>query len=144
MNTRLSMRELATYIKSLPAFAAVTVDTIYAHDYVSRVVTAMPAVWIIGQNSTRIDEGRAYTQKPRQRMRVEIAIRIVVPRVTANVPDAEPALTTLQNAVSDALFAWMPTGAEDHFVWVSANEGRTFDTVVTSVLVFSTTVVFTD
>ena len=46
MNTRLSMRELATYIKSLPAFAAVTVDTIYAHDYVSRVVTAMPAVWI--------------------------------------------------------------------------------------------------
>ena len=143
MNTRLSMRELATYLSGLPAFAGVTVDTIYATRYMKDVYTAMPAVWIMGQNATREDDGRGYSGRARQRMRVQIAIRIVVPRIVENVPDAEPALTALQNAVSDALFGWMPDGAEDHFVWVSASEGRTFDTVVTSVLTFSSTVVFT-
>ena len=144
MNGRIPLRIIATHLQSLPALSGVTVGTSFEHDFISRFPTTYPAVWLIGQNCNRMDEGHGYSSRMRQRMRAEIFIRIVVARFTEGVIDAESALTTLQNAVSAGMFGWMPADdyVEEPFVWVRSKDGPLVESVVVSDVAFSGVVMF--
>lgn len=147
MIARLSLREAANHMLALPGnpFAGVTVDTFYAHDYLLRWAKVSPAVWFLGQRLTNLDDGRAvqgYSSIKRQRMRVEIALRIIVARSVEGVIDSEPAMNTLHNKVAEGMFAWKITGAEQDFSISSVKDGVPYESIVAADLMFTTVAMF--
>jgi len=144
MNGRILLSDGVSYLQSLPGdpFAGVHIGTIYNSDYITKFPVTAPAVWFVGKQLTRIDDGHGYSTRMRQHCLVEIAIRVTSSRLNEGEVDAEPALNTLADNLSEALFGWMIPGAEDVLAWVRAKDGPTFQSIVVADFVFSTTVTY--
>ena len=99
-----------------------------------------PAVWVGAQRSTPIDTGRGFSQRVRQQVSVEIAIRVIVQRYATGEQAQEDELNRICDAVADELIGWTPTGGAEPLVWISSQDGQPEQSVMTADLIFKTTV----
>lgn len=142
MNGRISFNDGRDYLQGLGDFAGVHVGTCYDSDYLSKFPETSPAVWFAGQQSVKMDDGRGFTGHARQNVRVEVALRVCVPRLREGTFNAEDALEELVNKVTSAMYGWTITGARDHFVLERTKDGLTFQSIIVADLVFSATFTF--
>jgi len=99
-----------------------------------------PGVWVGGQRSTPLGDGNGFSQRIAQEVRVEIVVRVIVPKHVDGETNQERRLNDISDAVADALIGWRPAGAAKALVWVSSTDGPPEQTVMTADLVFSTQV----
>lgn len=142
MNGRISLADGKSYLQTLSDFTNVHIGTAYDVDYLSKFPETSPAVWFAGQQSTKLDDGRGFSGHARQNMRVDLALRVCSPRYREGVGNAETALETLINKVTDAIYGWTIAGARDHFVLERTKDGLSFQSIIVADLVFSATFTF--
>lgn len=140
MNSRVKLQDVAD--KLALALPGTKVGTAYDADFISTFGRVFPAAWVVGQRLRPADNGRGYAGYYRQTVNVEIVVRIVVQK-TPDTDDVDTRLSSLQNAVADALIGWKPTNAARHLVWDLAQDGPPHEGVVTADLIFVTQVVYT-
>lgn len=144
MNARLSLdairQHLDAALNTTPG--TVKVGTTYQRSYVTEAASIFPAVWIGAQRLKPEDDGRGYDSLYRQHVRVDVVVRLVVPRYANGQLDGEAALNALHDAVSAAMLAYTPTGADEPFVWSSSQDGPPAESVLTADLIFSATVTY--
>lgn len=144
MNARLSLdalrQHLDTALNATPG--TVTVGTTYQRSYLKDAGSVFPAVWVGAQRLQPLDDGRGYSGTYRQHVRVDVVVRIVAPRYAAGQMDGEAALNALHDAVSAAMLAYTPAGADEPFVWSGSQDGAPSESVVTTDLIFSATVTY--
>lgn len=119
------------------------IGTTFDSDFASQFAKTAPQAWVIAQRARPMDDGRRVTGRYRQHMQVEVIIRIVMQRHKQGTFDNEESITSACNAVSAALLAWTPTGADEPFVFGGQTDGPYAESVVTADLSFQTTVTFT-
>lgn len=114
------------------------------HDFLSGVgeATNWPAVWVGAQRSTPIDDGKGYSGRVRQHVRVEIAIRVIVQRYIAGEGSEEDQLNRIADAVADALIGWTPGNGTRPLVWVQSIDGPPEQSVMTADLLFATEITY--
>lgn len=140
MNGRLSLKAIAEHID-----AQVTVTrcgTGYDRDYLTNFGKAYPAVWVGAQRFVPTDNGRGFSSQFRQHGEVEIVVRLVVQRYADGSVDAETRLNALHDAVSSALLNWLPTGADEPFVYKSSTDGPLSESVMTVDMIFAATATY--
>ena len=90
----------------------IRIGSVTERSYMQDAGKVWPAVWVGGQRADATDDGSRYTGVIRQRVRVLIAVRVVVPRASPGVIDAETELAELVDDVNTALLGWTPPGAQ--------------------------------
>lgn len=140
MNARLSLRQLRNVfdaaLNATPG--SVHCGTSYDRDFLELLPKTWPAVWVLAQRLTPLDDGRGFTQRKRQKVRVELAVRVVVQRYPDGVINGELALNELHDLVSAAGFGAVLTGADEGLSWAQSLDGPPAESVMTSDLVFET------
>lgn len=136
MNERIDLEEVATRLTS-ELGGGIHVGTAYDADFIALFSKTFPAAWVVGQRARPMDDGRGYSGRMRQNIRVEVVIRIIVQKVPAT-DNVDSRLSSLQNAVSDALIGWKPTNADRVFAWDLAQDGPPHEGAVTADLIFVT------
>lgn len=140
MNQRINLVEVAARIAANVS-PTITVGTAFDANFISTFGKAFPAAWVVGQRARPMDDGRGYSGYFRQNLRVEVVVRIVVQK-TPDTDDVDARLSSLQNAVSDALIGWKPTNAARTLAWDLAQDGPPHEGVVTADLIFVTQTVY--
>lgn len=143
MNGRLSLAEIKTRIAT-KVTGLTRAGTGYDRDYLVTFPKAYPAVWVLAQRFTPTDDGRGLSSQFRQHGTVEVPIRLVVQRYADGSIDAEDRLNELHNAVSAAVLAWQPTGADEPFVFKQATDGPASESIITADIVVACTATYTD
>lgn len=140
--TRLSLKECAARLVAQLADPTITVRTFMDKTYFTDFAKVFPAVWFVGQRMTPMDNGYGYSGQPRQTMKVEIAVRIIVKRFYTETVEVEDELSSLMNRVIDGLKDWAPNGAGRELTLESVTDGPPFEAVIVADLVFVTHVTF--
>ncbi len=138
MNGRLSLAECKEHLKTVLNDDSVLVGTTKDRNYTTDLAKVWPAVWVGAQRARSLDDGSGYSGQYRQTMRIEIAIRVVLPRFVDGETDAEPRETDLCDRVSAAMLTWQPAGADQGFAWVSSGDGPAAESVLVVDMVFFT------
>ncbi len=116
----------------------IRVGSVTERAYMQDAGKVWPAVWVGGQRADATDDGSRYTGVIRQRVRVLIAVRVVVPRASPGVIDAEAELAELVANVNDALLGWTPPGAQLPLTLSSAADELTAESVCSTLLQYQT------
>lgn len=116
----------------------VRVGSVTERTYMQDAGKVWPAVWVGGQRADATDDGSRYTGVIRQRVRVLIAVRVVVPRASPGVIDAEAELAELVADVNAALLGWTPPGAQLPLTLSSAADELTAESVCSVLLTYQT------
>lgn len=145
MNARLS---LAEFVARLDATLNVVPGSVYvssahARDYLTAFGKTVPAVWVIAQRLVPHGEGLGASGLYRQRVRIEVMVRIIVERYADGMTNGEAGLNALHDDVADCLKDWTPTGADRALAWVSSTDGAPFEGVLTADLIFFTHATYT-
>jgi len=142
MNGRLSLRECKEHLIAQLSDDTVRVGTTKERNYTADLMRVWPAVWVGAQRAFRLDNGDGYSGQYRQTMRIEIALRVVMPRFVDGETDAEDRETDLCDRVSAAMLTWAPAGADQGFAWVSSGDGPAAESVLVVDMVFFTEVTY--
>lgn len=123
----------------------IRVGSVTERSYMQDAGKVWPAVWVGGQRADATDDGSRFTGVIRQRVRVLIAVRVVVPRASPGVIDAETELAELVREVNGTspglgLLGWTPQGANDPLSLSSFVDDITGESVVSTLLQYQTTV----
>lgn len=138
MNQRLSLTEIATSIAGQLG-SGVKVGTIYDADYLTTYGKApYPQVWVGGQRNNRVDDGSGYSERFRQKLRIDIALRLIMARYVNGATTTEVNVNTFADQVANAIIATVPTGAEQPFFWNGSQDGPTSETLIVIDQVFTT------
>ena len=131
---------LSDFVTKLTAELApgIRVGAVTERAYMQDAGRVWPAVWVGGQRCDATDDGSRYTGVIRQRVRVLIAVRVVVPRASRGVIDAETELAELVADVNTALLGWTPQGAELPLTLSSAADELTAESVCSTLLHYQT------
>lgn len=135
MNERINLEDIATRL-SAQLDPSIHVGTAYDANFIQLFPITFPAAWVIGQRARPLDNGRGYSGRMRQNIRVELVVRIVVKKVPAT-DNVDSRLSSLQNAVGDALIGWKPTNVDMTFVWDLAQDGPPHEGSVSADLIFA-------
>lgn len=112
----------------------IRIGSVTERSYMQDAGKVWPAVWVGGQRCDATDDGSRYTGVIRQRVRVLIAVRVVVPRAGIGVIDAETELAELVADVNAALLGWTPPGAQLPLTLSSAADELTAESVCSTML----------
>lgn len=141
MNQRIALSDVATRLRGTLGhqLGVAHIGTALDVDFVKAVAdsTKWPAVWIGGQRSTPINDGRGYAGRVRQDVQAEFTARVVVQRYVSGDVVAEERLNRICDAVADALMGWRPTGASEPVVWVQSLDGPPDQSLMTVDLIFA-------
>ncbi|MBA8886160.1 hypothetical protein FHW12_000351 [Dokdonella fugitiva] len=144
MNQRIPLKTIADHIRPLVPLAA-RVGTAYDRDYIQAVQGAPAAVvWVIGQRHTPRDDGGGGAGCYFQRMKVEIAMRLVVPRYLDGEIDAEARMNALHDQVTAAMRKYQPGEAWTQFVLGTSQDGPANESVCTVDVFFTADVLYTE
>lgn len=143
MNARLTLTEIRDRLDAQLNAGAVVTEPVYCgtardRDYSAKILVTAPAVWVLAQRLTPKDDGRGYTGRARQRVMVDFAVRIVVPRYADGVMQTELELNDLHDRTAAALFGFVPTGADYPLTWAASQDGAPEESLATMDLVFQT------
>ena len=116
----------------------IRIGSVTERSYMQDAGKVWPAVWVGGQRCDATDDGSRYTGVIRQRVRVLIAVRVVVPRAGIGVIDAETELAELVADVNAALLGWTPPGAQLPLTLSSAADELTAESVCSALLQYQT------
>lgn len=145
MNTRLSIQGIAgdlrtalatLYVDNQDTAREVHVGTIFDRGYLKAAAETFPAVWFGDQRLTG-NPDTSGSRLYRQRVRVEIPLRIIVQRNIDGETDNEQQLTDLFNAVAEAFIDYTPEGATTRLVWESARGAQPGESLLATDVVFS-------
>ena len=143
-NQRISLESIAVRLRQqlAPSLGINRIGSSLDFDFLDAVGTAenWPGVWVGAQRSTPIDDGRRFSGRMRQYVRVEIAVLVIVQRYVAAEASQESLLNRICDAVADALIGHQPTNAAEPLVWVQSQDGQPEQSVMTADLIFATTV----
>lgn len=144
MNQRISLQEIATRLREQidPSTGVNQIICALDANYLASVqdVTTWPLVIVGAQRSTPIDDGRGYSGRVRQEVRVEFVARVIVPRYVEGEAEEEDKLNRICDAVADALMGWRPTGTSMPTTWVQSIDGAPEQSAMTADLLFQTQV----
>jgi hypothetical protein len=139
--------ELSDVVAKLAAELApsVRVGSVTERGYMQDYSRVWPAVWVGGQRGDATDQGDRFTSVIRQRVRVLLAVRVVVARAAPGVIDAEAALKDLAKDVNGrtketGLLGWTPPGADQPLSLLSFVDDLTGESVFSRLLTYQTTV----
>lgn len=116
----------------------IRVGSVTERSYMQDAGKVWPAVWVGGQRADATDDGSRYTGVIRQRVRVLIAVRVVVPRASPGVIDAETDLAELVADVNAVLLGWTPPGAQLPLTLSTAADDLTAESVYSTLLQYQT------
>lgn len=146
MNRRISLESIAVRLRQqlAPSLGINRIGSALDFDFLEAVGSSdnWPAVWVGAQRATPIDDGRGYSGRVRQQVRVEIAVRCIVQRYIAAEAAQEAQLNRIADAVCDALMGWTPANAVRPLAWLSSQDGPPEQSVMTTDLLFSTDVTY--
>ena len=146
MNRRISLASIVTRLKQqVPRSLGVNhIGSSLDFDFLESVGDASkwPAGWVGAQRSTPLDDGRGYSGRARQLVRVEFACRVIVKRYVAGEASEEDQLNRICDAVADALMGWTPGNGVQPLVWVQSIDGPPEQSVMTADLLFATEVTY--
>lgn len=144
MNRRISLQEIATRLREQidPATGVNQILCALDANYLASVqdVSTWPLVIVGAQRSAPIDDGRGYSGRVRQEVRIEFVVRVVVPRYVEGEAEEEDKLNRICDAVADALMGWRPTGTSMPITWVQSIDGPPEQSAMTVDLLFATQV----
>lgn len=144
MNQRISLQEITTRLRDQldPSLGVETILCALDAGYLRSVAdtTTWPLVIVGAQRSTPIDDGRGYSQRVRQEVRVEFVVRVIVARYVEGEQDEEDKLNRICDAVADALMGWRPTGSAKPVTWVQSIDLPPEESAMTVDLLFATQV----
>lgn len=143
MNARLTLTQIRDRLHAQLNAGAVVTEPVYCgtardRDYVTEFPKLRRAAWVLAQRLSPQDDGRGYTGRARQRVLVEFAVRVVVPRYADGVIQTELELNDLHDRAAAALFGFTPTGADYPLTWSAAQDGPPEESLATMDLVFQT------
>lgn len=145
MNTRLSITKIADDLRTALAAGFVDEDdepiqvhvgTTFDRDYLTLAEVALPGVWVGDQRMTG-NPDTSGSRLYRQRVKVEIPVRLIVRRAEDGASHNEAQLTALFNAVADALKDYKPEGATTRLTWEAARGAAPGESLLTTDLVFA-------
>ncbi len=147
MNARITLTAIRDRLDAQLNVGTVVADPVYCgtardRDYVEKYRTTFPAVWVLAQRMTPLDDGRAFAGRFRQRMRVEFAVRVVAQRYADGVIQTELELNDLHDRVSAALAGWAMTGADEPLAFSLSQDGEPTESMATMDLVFTTSTTY--
>lgn len=140
MTYRVNLPELKARLAPGSWSAAVPglcVGSCYDANFATDFKNKKPAVWVLGQSSYAIgnEENDGYTQIMRQRIRIEVVLRLIVARSNTNQFNNDAQMTALFEAVTSRLFGWLPSNAESNMFYVAAEDGEANETFISVDLV---------
>lgn len=146
--SRLLLTDFATKIAGIttPIDPTIYVSNCYDPAYVTKYLKIWPAVWIIGQKSLPRDQGQGLSNFVRQNMNTQILVQCHVqrnPPAAITTAASESRLKVLEDAVTKALFGWMPSGATLPLAISSIVDGPAFESTIALDMIFITQTTYT-
>lgn len=144
MNRRITLASVAARIEARldQLLGVVKIGTARDHDYLSTVLlpAQWPAVWVGAQRSVPINDGRGYSGRVAQEVRVELVVRVIVAKVVTGETSNEQRLNDIADGVADVLIGWTPGNGVQPLTWVSSTDGPADQAMLTVDLVFASQV----
>ena len=144
MNQRIPLSAIAAHLVPLVPLAE-RIGTVYDRDYIT-AMQAQPvaSVWIGAQRHTPLDDGGGGSGCYHQRMKCEIALRLIVPRYVEGQIDAESRINALHDQVLAAMRKYQPTEAWKQFVLGTSQDGPATESVCAVDTIFVSEVLYTE
>lgn len=133
MSGRISLKACATRIAAIINDPSVLVSTKDDPEIQNKLPKTFPAVWVMAQRSTPIDDGRGFSGVKRQKYRTEVSCRLIVRKIQdPPVPgdDVEARVTELYQKVEAAMFGWKFAGIYEDFSCGASSDGPSYESVV--------------